>query len=243
MRNFGTLWRRELAANVFSPVAYVVAALYLLVAGWTFMQAVQRNLGTQESPEVLLFSAVCFWLPLFVTTITMRLFSEEKRSGTIEALMTAPVTDAEVVLAKFAGAGVFLLVAATPVLLPSYVIMRLGAGAAWIDLGGLIGGCLLLVLIASACVAIGLFVSLLTRNQIVAAVCCFCAICSPFLLRPMLENLPVGSDRLLDLLAADTHIYDFSRGSIDSRPIVLYLSVTGFFLFASVKVLESRRWR
>jgi ABC-2 type transport system permease protein len=243
MRNFMTLWRRELAANFLSPVAYVVTALYLLVAGWTFMQAVQRNLGTQESPEVLLFAAVFFWMPLFVTTITMRLFAEEKRSGTIEALMTAPVTDVEVVLAKFAGAWAFLLLSAIPVLIPSYTLVRLGAGSGWMDAGGLIAGCLLLVVIAAACVAIGLFVSLLTRNQIVAAVCCFCAICSPFLVRPLLENLPFGSDRLLDLLAADTHISDFSRGSIDTRPLLLYVSVTGFFLFASVKVLESRRWR
>jgi ABC-2 type transport system permease protein len=238
-----TLWRRELAACFLSPVAYIVMAIYLFVAGWTFLQAIERNLGTQESPEVLLFSAVFFWLPLFVTAITMRLFAEEKRSGTIEALMTAPVTDVEVVLAKFGGAWAFLLLAASPVLLPAYTLMRLGAGREWIDPGGLAGGCLLLVLIAAACVAIGLFASLLTRNQIVAALCCFCAICSPFLVRPVLENMPVGSDRLLNLLAADTHIYDFSRGSIDSRPIVLYVSVTAFFLFASVKILESRRWR
>ncbi len=243
MSNFLTLWRREVEAVFLSPVAYAVMAAYLLVSGWTFLQAVVRNVGSQETPEVLLFSSVFFWLPLFATTATMRLFAEERRSGTMETLMTAPVGDAAVVLAKFAGALTFVFSAALPALAPAAVLGRVQGVAGWLDPGGMAAGALLLVFIGAACVAIGLFVSLLTRNQIVAAVWCFCAICAPFLVRPVLSSLPAGSDRMLDALAADTHIVDFARGSIDTRPLVLYASVTAFFLFAAVKVLESRRWR
>ena len=97
--------------------------------------------------------------------------------------------------------------------------------------------------ISGFCIAIGLLASLLTRNQIVAAIACFVAICAPFLIRSAGSSLPFGSDRALEYLSADTHIVDFARGSIDTRPLVLYLSGTCFLLFTAVKVLESRRWR
>jgi ABC-2 type transport system permease protein len=243
MRNAWLIWKREWAATFFSPVAYVAMAAYVLLAGWTFLQAVEANVGRRESPETLFFVAVFFWLPLFATAITMRLFAEEKRSGTIEALMTAPVTDAQVVLGKFFGAFSFTLMAAAPAALPMLVLARMENGLTGVDAGAIQGGILIFVLIAALCTATGLTVSLVTRNQIVAAICVFGAICLPFLVRAAGTRLPVGSERVLDYLAAETHIVDFSRGSIDSRAIVLYATTALFLLFVSVKILESRRWR
>ena len=92
-------------------------------------------------------------------------------------------------------------------------------------------------------VAIGLLVSLLTKNQIVAAICIFCAVWMPFFLRKTASVLPFGSDKVLDYLAIETHILDFARGSVDSRPVVLYLSSSVFVLFVAVRLLEIRRWK
>jgi ABC-2 type transport system permease protein len=243
MRTLLLIWRRELESVFLSPVAYVAMALYCVTAGLTFLKAVESNVGQQEAPETLLFVSIFFWMPLFVTSITMRLFAEEKRSGTIETLMTAPVTDLQVVVGKFLGALSFLVVAAGPCIGAAYIMIWLSPGIDVLDTGAMFGGMLILLLMAALCVAIGLLASLFSRNQIVAAIACFCAICLPFLIRPAAAVLPFGSDRVLEFLSAEAHIVDFSRGSVDSRPLVLYLSGMAFLLFASVKILESRRWR
>jgi len=112
-----------------------------------------------------------------------------------------------------------------------------------VDTGGIIGGCLMLALVSAASVALGLLVSLLTKNQIVAAICIFCAVWAPFFLKPMVSVLPFGSETVLDYLSIETHIMDFARGSVDTRPVVLYLSWTVFVLFAAVRLLEVRRWK
>lgn len=243
MRPLLLLWHRELAANFLSPVAYIAMAVYLFLTTATFLQAVEANVGEQESPIVLLFVALFFWLPLFAMVVTMRLFAEEKRAGTIESLMTAPVTDLQVVLGKFLGAYVFLQLVAIPALSSLYVLYAVSPTLTTPDRGAVLGGLLIFLLISGLCVSIGLFVSLLTRNQIVAAICCLAAICLPFLIRPAGAALPFGSDAILESLSAEAHIIDFARGSIESRPVLLYVSATIFMLFASTRTLETRRWR
>ena len=232
-----------MAACFLSPVAYVTMVVYLAVSGWTFLQVVERHVGSRESPEILLCISIVIWLPVLITVISMRLFAEEKRAGTIESLMTVPVTDLQVVLGKYAG-GLSFLVA---VILPStwfiFILAMLSPGLEFIDAGALFGGCLLLFLISALCVSLGMLVSLMTRNQIIAAICCFCAICLPFLIRYLILILPWMPVDAVDYVAADVHIMNFARGIIDTRPIVFYVSGTCVMLFAAVKVLESRRWR
>lgn len=243
MRKTLIIWSKELSSSFLSPVAFVVIAAFLVVSGWTFLKAAESNAGSHESLEVLLFVSVFLWIPFFVTAITMRLFTEEKRSGTLEALMTAPVSDLAVVMGKFLGAFSFLFVVVAPAIGAIYLLAAFSPGIEEVDLGSLLGGSIILVVISSLCISIGLFVSLLTRNQIVAAICCFTAICFPFLIRTAVSRLPLGSDRMLEFLSAETHIVDFARGSIDTRPLIMYMSGCVFMLFSSVKALESRRWR
>jgi ABC-2 type transport system permease protein len=175
----------------------------------------------------------------------MRLFAEERQVGTIEALMTAPVSEAEVVLGKYAGALTFALAVSLPALSSLFILAYLSPGLSvrQLDGGAIAGGVLILVLMAAACTAVGLLASLLTRNQIVAAVTCFAAILFPLVVGQMLaltSLMPVG---LAAYVSADGHVLSFARGSIDTRPVVLYLSLTALLLFISVRVLESRRWR
>jgi len=243
VRRFLTLWRRELTSCFLSPVAYVTLVIFLCVSGWLFVQAAEGRAGSIESLEVLLFMAIFFWVPILTTVISMRLFSEEKRLGTLETLMTAPVTDTEVILGKYAGALTFLFIVVYPAVSDIYILRILSPGAPPVDTGGIIGGCLMLALVSAASVALGLLVSLLTKNQIVAAICIFCAVWAPFFLKPMVSVLPFGSEKVLDYLSIETHIMDFARGSVDTRPVVLYLSWTVFILFAAVRLLEVRRWK
>ena len=226
-----------------SPVAYVTMVLFLAASGGTFMIAVLRNEGGTEPLPLLLFSAVILWLTLLVTVVSMRLFAEEQRSGTIETLMTAPVTDTQVVLGKFGGALSFLLIVALPALGYMYVLAALSPSLARPGPGPVIGGCVVLVLACAFCTSVGLLVSLFTRNQIVAAVCCFTAIWVSLLAGDLLDLLPAVPRQVADVLSATAHIEDFSRGMLDTRPVVFLLSVTALALFAAVKVLESRRWR
>lgn len=244
MQNFATIWRREMSACFLSSVAYVTMVVFLAAAGWVFLQLVEGHVGTTERLPVLLFKVITFfWLPILVTLITMRLFAEEKRSGTLEALMTAPVTELEVVLGKFAGALTFFLVVTLPAIACLYILAAMSPGISGVDNGAVLGGSLIVLLMGAFCTSIGLLMSLLTRNQIVAAVCCFCGVLIPLLTGHLVSLLPLGSENVLKYVSAEIHILDFARGSVDTRPIVLYLSGTAFMLFAAVRLLESRRWR
>jgi ABC-2 type transport system permease protein len=243
MRTFLAIWRREVAAAFLSPVAYVTMVAFLLISGLTFVTGVVHNEGSSETLASLLFAAVVLWLTVLITVIAMRLFAEERRSGTLEALMTAPVMEAQVVLGKFAGAFTFLLVAALPAAAGIYIVAAIGPGVETVDGGAVAGGGLILALISSLCLAIGLFLSLLTRNQIIAAVCSFSAIWLVLLSGWLLEALPYGGGAAADYLATMAQIEDFSRGSVDTRPIVLYLSGTAAMLFFSIKTLETGRWK
>ena len=243
MNKFFTIWRRELTSCFMSPVAYVTMVIFLAVSGWIFVQAAEDKSGSMESIEVLLFVSIFFWVPILTTVISMRLFAEEKRQGTLETLMTAPVTDAQVILGKYAGALSFLYIVVYPAVSYVYILAALSPGVTFIDGGGVMGGCLMLALVSATSVAIGLLVSLVTKNQIVAAICIFCAVWVPFFLRNMASVLPFGSEKALDYVSIETHILDFARGSVDTRPVVLYVSSTVFLLFTAVKLLEIRRWK
>ena len=243
MRNLRTLWRRELTACFLSPVAYVTLVVFLVCAGGTFLAVAFANRGTGEPLPSILFASVSVWMTILITVVSMRLFTEEKRHGTLETLMTTPVTEVEVVLGKYAGALTFLVFVVVPAIGVIFVLDWLSPGADSIDPGAVAAGGVMLVLVAALCVAIGTAVSLLTENQIVAAICTFCATWAVYLLGWLLSLLPFGTGTVVEAVSGMTHIADASRGSIDTRPVILYLSGTVFVLFVSVRLLETRRWR
>lgn len=244
MRKMLVIGRRELAACFLSPVAYVFMVIFLSVTGWVFLQMVEGNVGGHESPtELLLKVIVYFWMPMLVTVITMRLFAEEKRSGTMETLMTAPVRERDVVLGKYAGALSFLVIVTAPAIAYLYILEAVSPGIDSVDTVAVLSGSLLVFLLSAFCVAIGLAISLMTHNQIVAAICCFCGVLVPLMAGYLVSLLPLGSGEWAGYLSAHEHLLDFSRGVVDTRPMVLYVSGTGLLLFAATRMLESRRWR
>ncbi len=248
--NFFTLLNREIRAYFLAPVAWVVLFFFLLLTGFNFYAGVSAlNRGPSEVTVVeAFFNTIFFWFGfvLLFPLITMRLFSEEYKMGTVEPLMTAPVRDSHVVLAKYCGALFFYIVLWLPSLLYFVVFNRVtrldAAGAA----GPYLGAYSMLLLIGMFYISVGCLASALTRNQIVAAIMSFSIITLLFftgLLTFFMLNVTPALRELTGYFSALEHMAEASRGIFDSRPPVLYLSLTAFFLFLTFHVFQSRRWR
>jgi ABC-2 type transport system permease protein len=254
MRPTLTLIRREFNAYFQSPVAYVVLAVFLLVTGHLFY--LTMNLLTERGPRGIEypFQAILgdekFWLVfLFIPPLlTMRTFAEERASGTLEMLLTAPIHDWQVVLAKFTACLMFyvLMWLPTVVYLPVLLDLDWTTYTPRLDINP-VGISYLGVLLAGAMfLAVGMFVSSLVKSQMVAALVSLCLsllfIVAGFW-RPDLD--PSGwTYRLVYFVSVPLHFsQDFSRGILDTRHVVLYTSVALFCLFMTVRSLETRRWR
>jgi ABC-2 type transport system permease protein len=239
MKRSPVIARREMASYFYSPIAYVVLALFLLACGFVFRKDFQPgNIAGMRT----LFESMVFFLVFAIPILSMGLMSQEWATGTIETLMTAPVEETDVIVGKFAGSLAFFLVLLAPTLL--YVFL-LAAYSQSFDFGPIFSGYLGIVLVGALFIAIGLFCSSLTRSQVVAAVSA-AAILFAITIVPMWA----AQETMLGDLArgvADQLVFrrytDFSRGVIDTGNVVFFVASTVAFLFFSVKALESRRWR
>ncbi len=238
MRKTLILARKELAGYFISPVAYVIGALFLLVSGVWFFHKI--FIPGNEASLRPLFEAMAYMMVFAVPLITMRLLSEELRSGTVETLMTAPITDTEVIMGKFIGVMGFYAV----LLAGTIVFLALMYAYGQPDSGVAVMGYLGMVLLGSSFVSVGLFTSALTKHQLVAAMISV-TILAIFAIgmQEMVAYAPSPWNELASHVNAMTYFKDFARGMFDTRGLVFFLSTTGLFLFLSVKTLESRRWR
>lgn len=245
MRNFLTIWRREMAAYFLSPVAYVTFVAYLAASAATFMVGVLQNAGATVVLSNLLFDSLFLWLPVLLTVVTMRLFAEEKRSGTIEMLMTAPITEREVVFGKFAGAFTSVLTVLLPAVGTIFLLDTMCPGVSMreLDPGAIAGGSLILILSTALFLALGLLISLTTRSQVVAAISTLSLIWMALMAGWLLSLIPGSPRHVTDYISMTRNISDFAQGMLDLRPVILYLTGTGLLLFVSVRILESERWK
>ena len=232
-----TFARKELRSFFSSPVAYVILTLFLLICGWFFAaglflvgQADMRDLFSAIVPITYLF---------FIPAITMRLISEEKKSGTLELLVTLPVRDAEIILGKYLAT--LGLLASALILSFAYPVTLALLGDP--DGGALIGGYLGRFLMGAGYLAIGLFTSGLTQNQIVAFITGFVLIFAFFMLDKVLVFFPGPVATVLEYLSASYHFENIARGVVDTRDLIYYLSMIVVFLFLAMRTMESRRWR
>ena len=245
-----TLWAltaRELKAFWYSPIAYVVGALFLLFQGAVFWLLVAVLNDPRVDPSLTLsqffFGGTMFsWLAILTITplLTMRTFSEEKRTGSIEFLLTAPVTDTQVVLSKFLGAWLAYIMLWMFTMVFFLVMQR------WmpIDWPATLVGYLGTWLLGGVLIAIGILTSSVTRNQVIAAVLSFVVIVLLFsvgVLDVFVKD-PEAS-QFIRYLSLTEHMSDFSKGILDSRPVVFYVSLTVIGLFLTGRVIGSPRWR
>jgi ABC-2 type transport system permease protein len=237
MTKFCALARRELTAYFVSPIAYVIGAGFLLLsAGWFFV-----NLRPGEEASLRpLFDGMAVLMVLAVPLLTMGLLSKEYDSGTIETLMTSPVTETEVIVGKFFGIMVFYLAMLAATVLFLGLIQAFGQP----DFGVAASGYLGMIILGAAYVAVGIFASTLTRHQIVAAIVAMGILAFFILFMGFVVRLGISPwAQLADKLNGMRYFRQFSRGVFDSRGLFYFLTATGLFLFLSVKTLESRRWR
>lgn len=250
MRRFFTLLGREVGHYFHTPLAYVVLFFFLLLTGFNFhagLTALNRETGQTTVVEAF-FNTVLFWIPLLLIfpLLTMRLFSEEYKLGTIETLMTAPVRDWQVVLAKFFGAFVFYVTLWLPSILYFWIFQLVAHRGAATAFSCYLGAYAMVLMIGLFYLAIGCLASALTQNQIVAAIAAFALICGMFFLNLLSQLFRSSAPFLQEItyyFSTTEHMGEYSRGLFDTRPVVFYLSMTAFTLFLTLHVFQYRRWK
>jgi gliding motility-associated transport system permease protein len=251
MQAYWTLVRRELGSHFFSWTGYIVIAAVLLLSALSFIHVLTEYNGkSMDLPLTSVFySTLYLWfiLVLAAPVITMRSFAHEKATGTFETLMTTPVSDAQVVLAKFSGALLFYVIMCVPLLSWLFIARPLSNMPGLVNSGSVASTFLGMFLWGCMYMALGCLTSATTRNQIIAAVLSLALGISllilSFLAVSMAGNGPEWRSILFSHLALGEFMQDFARGIVDTRPIVFYLTFTFFFLYLTLKVVESRRWK
>ncbi|MEI6972039.1 MAG: ABC transporter permease subunit [bacterium] len=244
MKNFRILWRRELAAYLVSPATYITMFAVLAVSGWGFWFTTKCSRGEPARIDILLFQTPTLlgMLLIAATALTMRLFAEEKRSGTIETLMTAPVSEISIVLGKYAAALTIFVIMFAPTAAYAFILQKNSDGMELLDTRVLVSGYLIFFLIGAFYLSVGMLTSSLSSSQTVAAVFSFASMFVLFLAGGLTSVARGKVSSVVAYVSPFQHILDFSRGVVDTGPVVIYLSGTALMLFATVKVIESRRW-
>lgn len=245
-RQIALIAGRELRSYFFQPLAWVVLTAVLLLNGWNFWLALAAfDQAAAPSSELLrfFFSGLLFWLPLLVSlpVIAMRLVAEERQTGTIETLLTTPVTEGQVAVGKYIAALAFYVVLWLPLLV--YIVLL--NFLAVVDWSAAAGGFLGLLLVGGYLLAAAMCASALTRNQMVAAILGFVVVMALFL-TPFLASFAIQSEgwrtvfEHADLLRT---MDDFPRGVIDTRRLIYPLSGAVLFVFASARLIEASKGR
>lgn len=244
MRGTLAIAGREFRSYFYSPLAYVVICLGLLLLGVMFFEYRGGFWQIDRASLDRMFQYTATGMSvLIIPVITMRLLAEEKRSGTLEMLITLPVKDSEVILGKFLGA--FGLVA---VLLLATIIYPIAMfGWPWhlgpLDPGPVLTGYLGLLLFAAAAISIGLMISSLTESQTLAFFVTFIVLVMLHLILPYIADNTAGKfGEFLRVLTFETNLSNFSRGLIDTRNVIYFISITALCLVMSFRALESRKW-
>jgi ABC-2 type transport system permease protein len=242
VKNFLALTRRELGVYFVSPMAYIILTALLLIAGWIFVSSIAyfavNQLAVDYAPTLF---AVYLIVVASSALVTMRLIAEEKSKGTLEIILTAPISDATFVLAKFAAA--MVLLAYLLILTVGYLVIISRYGK--LDYGAVASGYLGVFALGAVMYSIGLFISSLCSSQITAGVITFSVAVLLALANLIAPQFPENSAWRPFLAYVDLmqNFGDFLKGVVDRTRLVYLASVVFFFLFLTTRVVESRRWR
>lgn len=240
MKNVLTIFKKELKSYFSSPVGFVFIIFYLLVSN-AFFFFVQDFFRIGQVSMRGYFAALPWVFLFFVPAITMRLWAEEKKLGTIELLLTMPLREGEVVAGKFLAAFAFLAITLAFSLTIPASLVYLGDP----DLGVIAGSYVGALFLGSAYLAIGLYISSISENQVVAFIISLAVIFVLLLIgiAPLWLNAVGSVVAICEYISLLSHFNNITRGVIDSRDVVYYLSVIALFLYLNVKNIEARKWR
>jgi ABC-2 type transport system permease protein len=239
------LYIREIRGFLNSLVGYISVAVFLGTTGlflW-FFQSAYNILDYGEASLDAFFDVAPLIFMFLIPAITMRMFSEEKRTGTIELLLTKPISDTQIILAKYLAGTTLVLISLLPTLVYYYAIIELGEPKGNIDHAGTWGAYLGLFLLGAVFVAIGVFSSSITNNQVVAflfsVIICFIVFIG---FQFIADTLPAPWDLFFIQLSVQEHYLSLQKGVIDSRDVIYYLSVIALFIILTKVSLQSRNW-
>ena len=231
-----TIAKREIRTYFNSPIAYIVVTVFMLLAGYLFF----GSLFIERQAELrAYFNLMPLLLSFIVPAMAMRLIAEEKGSGSLEMLITMPVRDWQVIVGKFLGGMTLLATLVGLTIFYAVTVALVGP----LDRGPAIGGYLGVLLMGGGYMAIGVMASTFTRNQIVAFIIAFAISFALFLFYRLVQFVPEPLQPLLAYLSIESHFEAISRGVIDSRDVVYYLSVMVVSLVIATVSLESRKWK
>ena len=249
MRTFMCLLKRELRVLFYTPLAYAVLFFFWLLSGLNFFWLLQQLADGERLTMALqlLFNGplLTFSLPVVVPLVTMRLIAEERRLGTLEAVLTTPISEIQFVIAKFVSAFIFYLILWLPALIYCGVIHSLcmTQDVVFLDVGVLVASFTGVIVIGLFYNAVGLLMSAFTTNQVVAAIAGFAVLFGSLLLF-MLMGYSTQYEVIRNLgqfFSTFTHMLDFSRGVIDSRVVLLYLGNSIWLIYTTIRILEWKR--
>jgi ABC-2 type transport system permease protein len=229
--------KREIRHYFNSPVPYVVATVFLLVAGFLFFSTV--FIENQADLRGFFSSYLLWFLPILIPAVTMRLLAEEKGSGSLEILVTMPVRDWEVVIGKYLAALVFVAVLVGLTVVYAFSLSFVGP----LDKGATASGYVGLFLLGATYSAIGLMASAFTKNQIVAFIVGFGICFALFLIGKITQLVPPSLQAFTAFVGTDAHAESFTRGVIDSRDVIYYLSLIAVSLVVATVTIAARKWK
>ena len=237
MRNINTVCKRELGGFFNSPMAYIFLVIFAIVNGYFFTNTF--FLFGQSDLRVL-FDIVPLVYLFFIPAVSMGLIARENNLGTMETMSTMPLNSYEFVIGKFLAAFLLILLGLVATSIHLFTLISVGTN---VDYGAIFSGYLGLALMGGTYAAIGTYASSVTENQVVAFIVGVFIVLVFFMLDKTLVFVPPSIAGFVQFLAVDYHLSNLSRGVIDSRNLVYFFSVIGFFIFLTIQTLEMKRWK
>lgn len=241
-----SVFKKEISTFFSSIIGYLSIAIFLVIIGlfsWVFTET--SILDGRYANLDQLFSIAPFIFMFLIPAITMRSFAEEKQNGTLEFLFTKPLTEWQIIFGKYFACLTLVLFSLLPTLIYFYSVYQLGSPVGNIDVGATIGSYIGLFFLAAVFVAIGFFASSITSNQIVSFILAVFFCFFMYLAFQYLSQLPVffgKSDSIVKHIGINQHYISMSKGKIDSRDLIYFISVIGFFIYLSYTALSKRKW-
>ena len=236
MNSILTIYKKELKSFFNSPMAYIFLVVFALVSGYFFTNTFFLY---NQSDMRSLFGIVPLVYLFFIPAVSMGLLSQEKSLGTIEIISTLPIRERDIVFGKYLAGLTLILIALSSTVIHYITLIQVGTT---IDHGAVFTGYLGLALLGGVYTAVGIFASSITENQVIAFIVGIAIVLTFFLMDKLLIFVPSGLAGIVQYMSTEFHLSNISRGVIDTRNLIYFGSIIGFFLFMTIRMLESRKW-
>ncbi|MBT3519385.1 MAG: ABC transporter permease subunit [Candidatus Marinimicrobia bacterium] len=236
MHSILPIYKKEMRSFFTTPMAYIFLVVFALVTGYFFTNTFFLY---NQSDMRSLFSIIPLVYLFFIPAVSMGLISREKSLGTIEIITTLPIRERDIVIGKYLAGLSLILIALLTTMIHYFTLINVGTVT---DHGAVFTGYLGLALLGGVYTAVGIFASSITENQVVAFIVGIAIVLVFFLMDKLLVFVPASLAGIIQYLSTEFHLSNISRGVIDTRNLIYFGSVIGFFLFMTTRVLESRKW-